>query len=134
MAPKIPLWLVDPLFDWSKDCPFTTQISSLSAEALKDPNRQQQRRSTAARQETPRTIHVPHRLKRILFHRKMKEEHAAALIQRNYRGYRERRQLSGLSLSPGDRWREAIKECEFVLLLLLISELFRVSYLRYWRY
>lgn len=34
------------------------------------------------------------------------EEQAAQLIQRNYRGYRERRQLRGLGLDASDRWAE----------------------------
>lgn len=31
---------------------------------------------------------------------------AAQMIQRNYRGYRERRQLKGLGLDPSTRWIE----------------------------
>lgn len=38
---------------------------------------------------------------------------AASLIQRNYRGYRERRQLQGLGLDPSTRWVEAIKEARY---------------------
>lgn len=38
---------------------------------------------------------------------------AASLIQRNYRGYRERRQLNGLGLDPTTRWVEAIKEARY---------------------
>jgi hypothetical protein len=34
------------------------------------------------------------------------KEKAAAMIQRNYRGYRERRQLKGIGLSPSTRWQE----------------------------
>lgn len=34
------------------------------------------------------------------------EEEAARVIQRNYRGYRERRQLKGMSLDPSSRWLE----------------------------
>ncbi|KAF1989644.1 hypothetical protein K402DRAFT_326191 [Aulographum hederae CBS 113979] len=34
------------------------------------------------------------------------EEAAAQLIQKNYRGYRERRQLEGMSLDPSTRWLE----------------------------
>ncbi|KIW07844.1 uncharacterized protein PV09_01761 [Verruconis gallopava] len=40
-------------------------------------------------------------------------ENAAALIQRNYRGYRERRQMRGIGLSPATRWSEAIKELNY---------------------
>jgi hypothetical protein len=38
---------------------------------------------------------------------------AAALIQRNYRGYRERRQMYGLGLDPTSRWVEAIREVRY---------------------
>lgn len=38
---------------------------------------------------------------------------AAALIQRNYRGHRERRMLAGMSLDPSTRWVEAIKEARY---------------------
>jgi hypothetical protein len=34
------------------------------------------------------------------------EEEAAQLIQRNYRGYRERRQLAGMGLDANARWAE----------------------------
>ena len=34
------------------------------------------------------------------------EAAAAAVIQRNYRGYRERRELRGWGVSGGDRWLE----------------------------
>jgi hypothetical protein len=40
-------------------------------------------------------------------------ERAAALIQRNYRGHRERRMLAGMSLDPSTRWVEAIKEARY---------------------
>ncbi|EFQ25375.1 IQ calmodulin-binding domain-containing protein [Colletotrichum graminicola M1.001] len=38
---------------------------------------------------------------------------AAALIQRNYRGYRVRREMQGLSLDPSTRWVSAIDELQF---------------------
>lgn len=41
------------------------------------------------------------------------EEQAAQMIQRNYRGYRERRQLAGMSLDSSARWVEAIKEARW---------------------
>ncbi|KAK4508159.1 hypothetical protein PRZ48_001897 [Zasmidium cellare] len=42
------------------------------------------------------------------------EEHdAAKLIQRAYRGHRERRQLNGLNLDPSSRWVEIIKEWKY---------------------
>ena len=34
------------------------------------------------------------------------EEQAAQMIQRHYRGYRERRQLAGMGLDPSTRWVE----------------------------
>lgn len=40
-------------------------------------------------------------------------EKAAELIQRNYRGHRERRMLAGMSLDPSTRWVEAIKEARY---------------------
>ncbi|KFX87669.1 hypothetical protein O988_09333, partial [Pseudogymnoascus sp. VKM F-3808] len=48
--------------------------------------------------------------------RRIEEEgrHAAAkMIQRNYRGYRERRQMRGWGLDPGSRWVEAFKEARY---------------------
>jgi hypothetical protein len=38
---------------------------------------------------------------------------AAALIQRNYRGYRERRQMRGMGLDPSSRWVEALREARY---------------------
>lgn len=38
---------------------------------------------------------------------------AAELIQRNYRGYRERRQMRGLGLDASSRWVEAFKEARY---------------------
>lgn len=38
---------------------------------------------------------------------------AAAIIQRNYRGHRERRMLAGMSLDPSTRWVEAVKEARY---------------------
>jgi hypothetical protein len=38
---------------------------------------------------------------------------AASMIQRNYRGHRERRMLKGMSLDPSARWLEAIKEARY---------------------
>ncbi|KAK0123243.1 hypothetical protein ONS96_010242 [Cadophora gregata f. sp. sojae] len=40
-------------------------------------------------------------------------EKAANVIQRNYRGHRERRMLNGLSLDPSTRWVEAIREAQY---------------------
>ncbi|KAL5371716.1 hypothetical protein DPSP01_014066, partial [Paraphaeosphaeria sporulosa] len=41
------------------------------------------------------------------------QERAAQLIQKNYRGYRERRQLQGMGLDAGARWSEALKEAKW---------------------
>ncbi|KAF1912537.1 hypothetical protein BDU57DRAFT_369154 [Ampelomyces quisqualis] len=38
------------------------------------------------------------------------EEEAAQMIQRNYRGYRERRQLKGIGLDASARWAEAVRD------------------------
>jgi hypothetical protein len=38
---------------------------------------------------------------------------AAAMIQRNYRGYRERRQMQGMRLDPSSRWIEALREARY---------------------
>lgn len=38
---------------------------------------------------------------------------AAALIQRNYRGYRTRRQMQGFGLDASSRWVEAVREAQF---------------------
>ena len=49
-------------------------------------------------------------------HAELSEEErakAAALIQRNYRGHRERRILAGMSLDPSTRWIEAVKEARY---------------------
>jgi hypothetical protein len=40
-------------------------------------------------------------------------ERAAGLIQRNYRGHRERRMLAGMSLDPSSRWVEAVREAQY---------------------
>ncbi|KAK4565560.1 hypothetical protein LTR86_004177 [Recurvomyces mirabilis] len=41
------------------------------------------------------------------------EQHAAEVIQRNFRGYRDRRALRGYELSPSLRWIDAIKEAKY---------------------
>lgn len=41
------------------------------------------------------------------------ERDAAKLIQRAYRGHRERRQLDGLTLDPASRWAEVIREWRY---------------------
>lgn len=38
---------------------------------------------------------------------------AAALIQRNFRGYRERRQMKGMGLDPTSRWIDAVREARY---------------------
>ncbi|CAD6588490.1 MAG: hypothetical protein ASARMPRED_003577 [Alectoria sarmentosa] len=44
------------------------------------------------------------------------ESAAARVLQRTYRGHRERRQLRGLSLDPSTRWTEAVKEAQYLAL------------------
>ena len=41
------------------------------------------------------------------------KQKAAAVIQRNYRGYRERRQMKGLGLSASTRWSEAMRDVQY---------------------
>lgn len=41
------------------------------------------------------------------------QEAAAEIIQRNYRGYRQRREMRGLGLSASTRWFDAVKEARF---------------------
>ncbi|CAG5174227.1 uncharacterized protein ALTATR162_LOCUS7749 [Alternaria atra] len=41
------------------------------------------------------------------------QKQAAQLIQRNYRGYRERRQLQGMGLDASARWAEAIRDAKW---------------------
>jgi hypothetical protein len=41
------------------------------------------------------------------------KQKAAAIIQRNYRGHRDRRMLQGMSLDPSTRWVEAVKEARY---------------------
>lgn len=43
----------------------------------------------------------------------IEEQDAAKLIQRAYRGHRERRQLNGLTLDPSSRWSELISEWRY---------------------
>ncbi|KAE8372329.1 hypothetical protein BDV26DRAFT_103302 [Aspergillus bertholletiae] len=42
-----------------------------------------------------------------------KEQWAASVIQRTYRGYRTRRELRGCGISATTRWLEAVKEAEW---------------------
>lgn len=46
------------------------------------------------------------------------EEDAARKIQRNYRGYRERRQLKGYGLDASARWAEVCKATHIDIRLL----------------
>lgn len=39
---------------------------------------------------------------------------AAEIIQRNYRGHRDRRAMKGFGLDPSTRWMEALKDGESV--------------------
>ncbi|QIW96209.1 hypothetical protein AMS68_001727 [Peltaster fructicola] len=42
-----------------------------------------------------------------------RQRHAAEIIQRNFRGYRDRRVLKGHGLDPSTRWMEALKETKY---------------------
>ncbi|KAI9805422.1 MAG: hypothetical protein M1825_000673 [Sarcosagium campestre] len=44
---------------------------------------------------------------------KTEQEIAAATIQRNYRGYRGRRQCNGMGIDASSRWIEAVKEAKY---------------------
>ncbi|KZM18592.1 hypothetical protein ST47_g10263 [Ascochyta rabiei] len=41
------------------------------------------------------------------------QQQAAQMIQRNYRGYRERRQLQGIGLDASARWAEAVRDAKW---------------------
>jgi hypothetical protein len=41
------------------------------------------------------------------------KQKAATMIQRNYRGYRERRQMEGIGMSASARWSDAISELRY---------------------
>lgn len=43
----------------------------------------------------------------------IEEQKAAELIQRNYRGYGERRQMKGMGMDTSTRWLEAMKEARY---------------------
>ena len=55
------------------------------------------------------------------------QEQAAQLIQRNYRGYRQRRQLQGMGLDANSRWTEVCASlcfsCPYVSLVPIFSRL-----------
>lgn len=38
-----------------------------------------------------------------------------ARLQRNYRGYRSRREMNGCGMSAAGRWREVLKDGEYLL-------------------
>jgi hypothetical protein len=59
---------------------------------------------------------VPNDPEGVAMHQKLanREKHkAAAMIQRNYRGYRERREMKGIGMTSATRWSEAIKELQY---------------------
>lgn len=43
----------------------------------------------------------------------VERQRAAGTIQRNYRGYRARRQLHGMGLDPSSRWVDALREARY---------------------
>jgi hypothetical protein len=48
----------------------------------------------------------PSEAQSVAHHGSKEQEQAAQLIQKNYRGYRERRQLEGMGLDANSRWSE----------------------------
>ncbi|KAK8164316.1 hypothetical protein IWX90DRAFT_359935, partial [Phyllosticta citrichinensis] len=62
------------------------------------PSKEQFRAIAKAQDEKYDALHAPKT--------QAQQELAAKLIQRNYRGYRERRQLQGLRLDASTRWIE----------------------------
>ena len=61
---------------------------------------------TVPSKENLRRIDSTQRRKEVEVDRKYGHEEAAKIIQRNYRGFRVRRELQGLSLNPSSRWAE----------------------------
>lgn len=51
------------------------------------------------------------------------QKQAAELIQRNYRGYRSRRQLEGMGLDPSARWTEVCVSGLLPLIFWLIGSI-----------
>ncbi|RDI80284.1 hypothetical protein Vi05172_g9688 [Venturia inaequalis] len=126
--PSVPLWLWDAIFnnwDAAKDC-----------RACQRSQAQRQRHSRVRFLRTTRALMngTPHTesATQIAARQDGKEKFveyttadgqqdgrteetaaAAAMIQRNYRGYRERRQLRGIGLSPSTRWQEAVRELQY---------------------
>jgi hypothetical protein len=76
-----------------------------SPELVRHITRAQERKEEAAfrRRSSMESMHTSEERRR----------RAAAVIQRNYRGHRERRILNGLSLDSSSRWIEAIKEARY---------------------
>lgn len=66
-----------------------------SVEVLKEIEKKQDERAKAIREKRRGQGHVPD-----------ERSAAAEVIQRNYRGHRERRAMMGLGLDPGTRWME----------------------------
>jgi len=69
-----------------------------SPEILRDIEHRQNERAKEIRERHRQNAHTDERA------------NAAEIIQRNYRGYRERRALKGYGLDPSTRWLEALKD------------------------
>ncbi|CZR55308.1 uncharacterized protein PAC_05195 [Phialocephala subalpina] len=78
---------------------------------------------TPSREMVERIGEVQERKEREIIKKRLGESHAdlnesereraAGIIQRNYRGHRERRIMNGMSLDPSTRWVEAVKEARY---------------------
>lgn len=79
-----------------------------SPEVLRDIAAKQDARAKAIRVRRAQQVQCPVGKKgnEIGMGNGVEQSDAAQLIQRNYRGYRERRQLEGFGLDPGTRWLE----------------------------
>ncbi|KAI9744406.1 MAG: hypothetical protein M1818_001935 [Claussenomyces sp. TS43310] len=92
-----------------------TQSRQIYLDSLLPPTRQELKRIASVQQEKEEEIS----------RRRLSEERpdgmsdeerakAAGLIQRNFRGYKERRQMEGKRLDASSRWSEALKEARYM--------------------
>ncbi|CAK4031345.1 IQ domain-containing IQM4-like [Lecanosticta acicola] len=78
-----------------------------SAEVLREIERKQEERAKEIRDRRLREVQTK------LDAESEARDSAATVIQRNYRGHRERRALKGYGLDPSTRWLEAVKDAEY---------------------
>ncbi|KXL46049.1 hypothetical protein M433DRAFT_153945, partial [Acidomyces richmondensis BFW] len=77
-------------------------------------------REIAAKQEAAAKVIRERRARELGQNKEQENEeqrHAAEIIQKSYRGYRDRRALKGWGLDPSTRWLEALKEGEHEIAL-----------------